>query len=57
VGVTGNALPTDIDHFLAHGASKVLLKPLRMAEFNGAVEGGEVKYHAIFTTQDTCCSY
>jgi CheY-like chemotaxis protein len=43
LGVTGNALPTDIDHFLAHGASKVLLKPLRMAEFNGAVEEGEIK--------------
>jgi CheY-like chemotaxis protein len=37
LGVTGNALPTDIDHFLAHGASKVLLKPFRIKEFNEAV--------------------
>jgi CheY-like chemotaxis protein len=41
VGVTGNALPTDIDHFLAHGASKVLLKPLRMDEFKAATKEGE----------------
>jgi len=28
VGVTGNALPADIKHFIAHGAAEVLVKPI-----------------------------
>ena len=30
IGVTGNALPADIDTFLSHGADRVLTKPLRL---------------------------
>jgi CheY-like chemotaxis protein len=28
LGVTGNALPSDIEHFTSHGADQVLLKPV-----------------------------
>lgn len=28
IGVTGNALPSDMQHFMIHGADKVLLKPV-----------------------------
>jgi CheY-like chemotaxis protein len=37
IGVTGNVLPADRDHFLAHGANLVLHKPLRIAELEQAV--------------------
>ena len=30
IGVTGNALPSDIAHFIAHGADTVLVKPLNI---------------------------
>ena len=30
IGVTGNALPADIDTFLSHGADRVLTKPFRL---------------------------
>ena len=30
IGVTGNALPADIDMFLSHGANRVLIKPLKL---------------------------
>ena len=33
VGVTGNLLPQDIDHFRAHGANAVLAKPLNVDVF------------------------
>ena len=28
--IKGNALPSDVEHFLAHGANKVLIKPLNI---------------------------
>ena len=37
IGVTGNVLPADRDHFLNHGANLVLHKPLRIAELEQAV--------------------
>ena len=30
IGVTGNALPSDIEFFMKHGANEVLIKPLRL---------------------------
>jgi CheY-like chemotaxis protein len=33
VGVTGNALDSDIQHFLLSGAVKVLTKPLQLSDF------------------------
>eukprot|EP01036_Dinobryon_divergens_P042023 gene42023-biopygen33699 len=32
IGVTGNALPSDINHFMSSGANKVLVKPIVSAE-------------------------
>jgi len=29
IGVTGNVLSEDVEHFMAHGASEVVGKPLR----------------------------
>ena len=39
IGVTGNALPADIELFLFHGANKVLVKPLRLEELYAAITG------------------
>jgi CheY-like chemotaxis protein len=38
VGVTGNALANDVDHFVKHGANCVLTKPLDMVELNTAIK-------------------
>jgi CheY-like chemotaxis protein len=37
-GVTGNGLPSDVDHFLSSGADKVLLKPLDTRAFKAAMK-------------------
>jgi len=37
VGVTGNALPEDIAHFVAHGADEVVLKPLTRSKLLDAL--------------------
>ena len=34
VGVTGNALPEDISNFKAHGADDVLVKPIKVSQFD-----------------------
>ena len=39
IGVTGNALPAEIDTFLDHGATCVLTKPLRLKELFAAISG------------------
>lgn len=36
-GVTGNSLPSDVEHFLNHGADTVLIKPLNVDELNKAM--------------------
>ncbi len=33
LGVTGNGMPSDKQHFLAHGADDILVKPLTYAHF------------------------
>jgi two-component system capsular synthesis sensor histidine kinase RcsC len=33
-GVTGNAIDSDIDHFLGHGADRVMIKPFNLQLFN-----------------------
>ena len=38
VGVTGNALANDVEHFEKHGANCVLTKPLDMVELNTAIK-------------------
>ena len=38
IGLTGNAMPSDITHFLDHGASAVLIKPLDMTEFDATMK-------------------
>ena len=38
IGVTGNALPEDIQEFLEHGADGVLSKPFDMETFKSKVE-------------------
>jgi CheY-like chemotaxis protein len=37
-GVTGNELPSDVDHFLSSGADKVLLKPFDTSAFKAAMK-------------------
>ena len=39
LGVTGNALQSDIDHFTSHGASRVLIKPVQTNELRAVLEG------------------
>ena len=39
IGVTGNAQQADIDHFLSHGADRVLLKPIDMTVLEEAIKG------------------
>jgi len=34
IGVTGNALPDDLSDFKAHGADDVLVKPIRISQFD-----------------------
>jgi CheY-like chemotaxis protein len=36
-GVTGNALPSDVEHFMSSGANAVLAKPLQIALLREAV--------------------
>ena len=38
MGVTGNALPSDVEHFKAMGADDVLLKPMDVAKFGAILE-------------------
>jgi hypothetical protein len=40
IGVTGNSLPTDVEHFKSHGANVVLIKPLDFDVFKNAMAGG-----------------
>jgi hypothetical protein len=40
LGVTGNSLPTDVEHFKSHGANVVLIKPLDFDVFKNAMAGG-----------------
>ena len=37
IGVTGNALPSDMQHFMIHGADKVLLKPVDIDTLQSAL--------------------
>ena len=39
IGVTGNALQSDIDHFTKHGASMVLIKPVQPKDLREVLEG------------------
>eukprot|EP01035_Chromulina_nebulosa_P041231 gene41231-biopygen27893 len=41
IGVTGNALPHDIDHFIKSGANEVVIKPLTRAKLLDALS----RYH------------
>ena len=47
IGVTGNVLPADKEHFLAAGANQVLPKPLNLASllsaYSDVVMSGEVE--------------
>ena len=43
LGVTGNVLPSDIAHFIAHGADQVLLKPLDIQLLHVAVAEFQLK--------------
>lgn len=51
IGVTGNVLQFDVDHFLAHGADRVLGKPLRKQEleiiFSGSYALFRVHFHSL----------
>ena len=38
IGLTGNAMPSDITHFMDHGASAVLIKPIDMTEFDATMK-------------------
>ena len=42
IGVTGNALPSDIAHFIAHGADTVLTKPVNVTSLKDALRDIEV---------------
>lgn len=35
VGVTGNVLPSDVQHFLRNGANGVIPKPLKVPDLEG----------------------
>ena len=37
IGVTGIAMPDQIDHFLANGADAVIVKPVQIAELNSII--------------------
>jgi CheY-like chemotaxis protein len=37
-GVTGNGMQRDIDHFLAHGATAVFVKPFVLSVFEEKME-------------------
>ena len=39
IGITGNALPEDINVFLSHGANKVLSKPVSIAVLDRTING------------------
>ena len=40
LGVTGNVLPSDVEHFMAHGANRVIPKPLKADMLKKIVDGG-----------------
>ena len=44
IGVTGNALPSDIDFFMKHGANEVLIKPLRLEVLENII----LKFNNVF---------
>ena len=48
VGVTGNALPQDIETFIDHGANKVFLKPFDLVDFQQFMKGADVMLSALF---------
>ena len=37
ISLIGNALPSDIDHFLKHGANQVVIKPLNVDTLKAAL--------------------
>ena len=39
LGVTGNAMPEDIQHFIAHGANKVFPKPFDITQLDTIISG------------------
>ena len=39
IGVTGSAMAVDIQTFVAHGADRVIVKPLNICELDGILEG------------------
>ena len=39
LGVTGNVLPSDVEHFMSHGANRVIPKPLKADMLKKIVEG------------------
>jgi two-component system capsular synthesis sensor histidine kinase RcsC len=42
-GVTGNALPSDIEHFTSHGADVVLIKPTSLKDLKATIQAHEHK--------------
>jgi len=48
VGVTGNALPEDINTFLSHGASQVIVKPFDVQAFDDIVQGISLIHYLYF---------
>ena len=39
IGVTGNAMPSDIDHYIAGGANTVLVKPVDLSKLDKIITG------------------
>jgi CheY-like chemotaxis protein len=37
IGVTGNALPSDVEYFMSSGANAVLAKPLQIAQLRETI--------------------
>ena len=50
-GVTGNALQSDIDEFMAHGADEVMIKPLTAEQFSRIIS--EVSTHSESFSSET----
>ena len=42
IGVTGSALPVDINHFINHGANHVLIKPLDLNQLMSILEDNNI---------------
>ena len=47
LGVTGNVLPSDVEHFMAHGANRVIPKPLKADMLKKIVEGVYVDFMSV----------